>query len=269
MASTATFTPGKQYSLILHGILLLIMIFGLPNFFHRKIDNEPTAISVDILPIAPMSNVKPQEKSEPKPEKKPIEEKKTERKATAETRKVEPKPQEKPEPVKAKDVFKVPEKKPEKKVEKPKPKVDELDSVLKSVKETAKAEESKRPTEKVTQPNKTEAKSETYDNSQPLSMSEKDNIRSQFQRCWSVPAGAKDAQNLVVTLHITVNEDGSVTNVELSGDSSRYNSDSFFRAAADSAMRAVRECSPLKSLPTDKYGSWKDMELTFDPKDML
>ncbi len=50
---------------------------------------------------------------------------------------------------------------------------------------------------------------------------------------------------------------------------SRYNSDSFFRAAADSALRAVHECSPLKNLPPEKYDTWHYMELNFDPKDML
>jgi hypothetical protein len=49
----------------------------------------------------------------------------------------------------------------------------------------------------------------------------------------------------------------------------RYNSDTFYRAAADSAVRATHECSPLKNLPPDKYGSWKEMELTFNPADML
>ena len=43
----------------------------------------------------------------------------------------------------------------------------------------------------------------------------------------------------------------------------------FFRAAADSARRAVQECSPLKNLSPEKYQTWRDMEMTFNPKDML
>jgi len=141
--------------------------------------------------------------------------------------------------------------------------------VLKSVKDTAKAEESKKPTESTHAKSQSRTTSQNYDASLPLSMSEKDAIRNQFQKCWDVPAGARDAYNLVVTLHIEVNEDGSVTKAELAHDESRYASDSFFRAAADSAIRAVQRCSPLKDLPADKYGNWRDMELTFDPKDML
>jgi hypothetical protein len=47
-------------------------------------------------------------------------------------------------------------------------------------------------------------------------------------------------------------------------------SDPFYRAAAESALRAVLnpQCSPLK-LPPDKYEQWKILELTFNPKDLL
>ena len=38
---------------------------------------------------------------------------------------------------------------------------------------------------------------------------------------------------------------------------------------SDSALRAVHKCSPLKNLPIDKYGSWRAMELNFDPQDLL
>jgi len=261
-------SQGRIYSLLLHMLLLALMIFGLPAFLRKPPEPEPLVISVDILPVAPISNVKPQEKTEPVKEKKPEAEKKTEKKAHVEANK-EVKPVEKPpEPLPTKEVIKKVEKKPEKKVEK-KPK-DDLDSILKSVEQTAKSEESKHPTEKaVKETNKNKAVSQTYDASKPLSMSEKDSIRDQMRRCWNPPAGAKDANNLVVTLHILMNADGTVSTVELAHDESRYHSDSFFRAAADSAMRALRECSPLKNMPADKYGTWRDMEFTFDPKDMI
>ena len=46
--------------------------------------------------------------------------------------------------------------------------------------------------------------------------------------------------------------------------------DRFYRAAAESAMRAVQndKCSPLK-LPPDKYDRWKEITLTFDPSKMV
>jgi hypothetical protein len=101
-------------------------------------------------------------------------------------------------------------------------------------------------------------------------MSEKDAIRSQIAQNWSMPAGAKDAHELIVVLRINLAQDGSVMKVELASDSkSRYDRDPFFRAAADSAIRAVRLSSPLKNLPPDKYDTWRDLELGFDPKEML
>ncbi len=83
------------------------------------------------------------------------------------------------------------------------------------------------------------------------------------------PIGARDAQNLIVNLAIDVNPDRTVANAEII-DKSRYSSDSFFRAAADAARRAVLNpnCSPLL-LPADKYDQWKHIDFTFDPRDML
>jgi hypothetical protein len=31
----------------------------------------------------------------------------------------------------------------------------------------------------------------------------------------------------------------------------------------------VNRCSPLQDLPQDKYGSWREMQLTFDPQELL
>jgi hypothetical protein len=90
-----------------------------------------------------------------------------------------------------------------------------------------------------------------------------------------MPAGAKDASSLVVTLRIKLNADGSLLSSELIPDhTSRYGSDPFFRAATDAAKRAVVMCTqppfgPLKDLPQDKYGAWRDMELSFDPSMLL
>ena len=275
-------SKGWQYSAILHITILLLMIFGLPEFLHRHIDAEPPVISVEILPIAKESNVKPQEETPEKPEpKKPVEEKHTERKQTVEAAKPKtsqetpPKPEQRtpepPIPVKAEEVVKKvepPKKVEPKKVEKKVSKEEDLDSILTSVAKTAKSEESKKPTE-AKQSNTKKAVSQNYDASKPLSMSEIDAIRQQIQQCWSPPIGAKDADNLIINLRINIAEDGTVTKVDLDSDESRYNSDSFFKAAADSAIRAVHKCSPLKNLPSDKYSTWSDITMTFNPKDMF
>jgi outer membrane biosynthesis protein TonB len=263
---------GLIYSSMLHGIILILLIFGLPSFLHHDIDEEPAAVSVEILPIAQMSNVKPQE-AQPEETKKPIADRNTERKAAPEVKQEEVKnDQPPPMPLPEKKLPKPEKKKPEKKKPEKKKQDNPLDAVLNDVKQHAKMEESDKPTRTKSEPNAKPAKSTHYDPGAPLSLSQRDAIVQQINSKWNAPVGAKDAQNLVVTLHITMNSDGSVSNVELAEDKARYYSDSFFRAAVDSAIRAVHLASPLKNLPADKYNvrdGWSDMELTFNPHDAL
>ena len=257
---------GLLYSTVFHGILVMLLIFGLPSFFHRALEMEPESVTVDILPIAPVSNIKPQEET------RKVEPKKEQKEETAPTPrpathvKDEPKPEPVPIPVKPKETVKPPP--PRKPPPKPKPAKEQNDfqKALDGIKQLAIKEGPK--TEKSTPtPSSHTARSQTYDASQPLSMSEKDAIRSQIENKWNAPIGAKDAQNLIVTLHIEVNPDGAVTKVDLAGGQARYNSDSFFRAAVESAKRAVMQASPLKNLPADKYGTWREMDMDFNPSD--
>jgi len=109
--------------------------------------------------------------------------------------------------------------------------------------------------------------SSTWDPSQPVSMAEKDYIAAQFRKCWNFDPGAKDAASLIVRVHVMLNADGSVTKADIVDDP-RYYSDTYYRAAADSARRAVYACSPIK-VPPGKYDSLKDLVLNFDPRDSL
>lgn len=104
---------------------------------------------------------------------------------------------------------------------------------------------------------------------QKLTISEEDALRQQLERCWNVPIGARDVENMVVEVHLAVNPDMTVRDARIV-DLGRYNSDSFFRAAADSAIRAVRNplCSPL-ALPPDKYEQWQSIVVSFNPKEMF
>jgi colicin import membrane protein len=47
-------------------------------------------------------------------------------------------------------------------------------------------------------------------------------------------------------------------------DAARMSSDPVFRAFAESAVRAVRSCSPLK-LPPESYQVWRNIIFNFDP----
>ena len=94
-------------------------------------------------------------------------------------------------------------------------------------------------------------------------------IRQQIEKCWSVPAGARGAKNLVVEVQIWLNKDGSLAKSPKIVDGARMSSNNFYKIAAESARRAVIQCAPLKGLPKNKYKHWREITLQFDPRDML
>ena len=102
-----------------------------------------------------------------------------------------------------------------------------------------------------------------------VTISEEDALRRQLAGCWNVLSGAKYAEDLAVEVQVIVNPDRTVQNARIV-DNGRYKRDPHFRAAADAAMRALRNprCIPL-DLPADKYESWRTTIIRFDPKDML
>ncbi|MDD3370809.1 MAG: hypothetical protein PHE27_03165 [Alphaproteobacteria bacterium] len=102
-----------------------------------------------------------------------------------------------------------------------------------------------------------------------LTITEEDALRRQIEQCWNPPVGARDAENLIVEVIIDVNPDRTVLNTDIV-DKGRYARDPFFRAAADAAVRALRNprCTPLE-LDPEKYEQWKRIDFTFDPRDML
>jgi hypothetical protein len=103
-----------------------------------------------------------------------------------------------------------------------------------------------------------------------LTASEMDALSQQLRQCWSLPATAKDAQDLIVDVDITVNPDRTLSAAPRVVDQGRMAADPAFRAAAMAAVRAFRmpQCSPL-ALPPDKYQEWQNMTVHFDPKEML
>lgn len=260
------------YSAVLHLTVLLIGIFGLPEIWRQHRDALPTAMTVEVLPIG-QTNIKPKQKSKKVIEKPKPEPAKPQKPAWAQPRVPEPKIEAKPVPAPPKPVEK--KKETPKPIEEPKkqekPKEPEMDlaDILRSVEEAAQSESDIPSANNESSEDSKQAISDNYNDALPLAMSEIDAIRQQIIRNWNIPAGAKNAHNLIIVLDIQLTTTGHVTSVELAQDKSRYYSDSFFRAAADSAIRAVRRSSPIQNLPTDKYNTWKHIELHFDPKELL
>ncbi len=99
-----------------------------------------------------------------------------------------------------------------------------------------------------------------------LSQSEMDALRGQVERCWNIPAGAEDGDGLRVSVKFRLDRSGSVDgpiDIVSGGGASGVQ-----RAAAESARRAVARCSPY-NLPADKYDSWSEVVVNFDPSNMF
>ena len=104
---------------------------------------------------------------------------------------------------------------------------------------------------------------------QGLSLSEEDALRAQIFGCWSVPLGLPYDKNLLVRIKLKLKPDGRILKSEIL-DHARMNTpgQSFYKILAESALRAVRICQPLKVPPTG-YERWKEIQLNFDPTEML
>lgn len=281
------------WSAALHLLVLLLAVFGLPRLWDRK-QLTDTPMIVEMVKIDEQTTSKDMPK--PAAKEKPLKNTPPPPKARPKTADIPPPPE--PRRVveqAAPDAEKVPvlkkpdpkkkapkkEKKPETKAPSPpraiadarpkrrpaQPKDDFLQSVLRDVAPEERGEKPKDKKEKEPEP---QASRKVAQNQAPLdavaTMSEIDAIRHRIEQCWNIPAGARDADKLVVSIRIWVNPDGTVRDARIL-DQSRMG-ETFYRTAAESALRAVLNprCSPLP-IPPKKYDQFKEMVLDFNPRE--
>lgn len=281
-------------SILFHAAVVAISYFGFPYISRAPMITD-TPIMVELVKVDELTNAPP---PQPEPEKKKPEKKAAKAPPPPKPPKAATPPP--PPPAKEKDVaMLVPDLKAKKKEkpqpeakapEKPEPRLahvkprrkptppDMFTSVLKTVEKLK-----TRPKEKEDEKKKKE-KPESFEQQmakalmsrtaehnpmRPLAISEIDLVRQQIRECWNIPAGAKDAQDLNIEIHVVMNPDATVREARILNQR-RLQSDPFFRAAAESALRAVLNprCNPLK-LPPDKYQQWQTMTLNFDPREMF
>lgn len=273
-------------SIVLHLIFVLVATGGMSFSNDRPIDIPPP-INIEIVDIAEFNQTKkikpptPKKEAPKKDEAKDIKKKKEPKKSVAKpSAPVEPeldpiavplpdadkKRIVKKQEIKIKKPKDIPFKKPTLKDTKPIKQID-TDEPFQSVLKNIISE----------QPFKN-AEDDEVQNAEPtqvaslgdrITISEMDALRRQLENCWNVPIGARDADNLVVEVVLTINPNKTVRDAKLV-NKARYNQDPFFRAAADSALRAVLSdsCNPL-ILPDDKYNQWKNITFRFDPSQMF
>ncbi|HET9149534.1 MAG TPA: peptidoglycan-binding protein [Alphaproteobacteria bacterium] len=98
----------------------------------------------------------------------------------------------------------------------------------------------------------------------PLTKPEIGKIRQQIEACWAPPKEARAAPELLVSLRVNFNKDGSVRSAEILNRNALRNA--LAQRVGDSALRAVFDpkCSPYK--PPDKaYVVWKEVKLVLTP----
>ena len=91
-------------------------------------------------------------------------------------------------------------------------------------------------------------------------------LTESYLNCWTPPPGMPDGDTYVAQIKVIFNPDGS-----LSGRPVLLNppSDKAWRAHAESAMRAVRKCDPLR-VPAEYmpfFDQWKIETIHFDPRE--
>ena len=97
-----------------------------------------------------------------------------------------------------------------------------------------------------------------------MTISELEMLKQQLYSCYTVPAGAKEFQDMKVQVKIIVNPDRTVKEAIIK-NTAKMTSDPFFRTAGEAALRAFNHpnCSVLM-LPEDKYDEWNEINFTFD-----
>ena len=102
-----------------------------------------------------------------------------------------------------------------------------------------------------------------------LTLSEEDALKAQIFGCWSIPLGLPYNENLLVRIKLKLKPDGTVIDSEIL-DHARMNKpgQNFYKVLAESALRAVQLCQPLR-VPTTGYDRWKNLQLNFDAREML
>jgi len=261
------------YSLTFHSVMILLTILSLPFMLREPIDLPPI-VSVELIKISDKTNIPYAPKA-----RKIIEEKKKKEKERLVSEQAPPaaKAKEKPDRIPLPN-----EKKEEKKIVKKKQNPEEVKPEIRQSSEFEKKEivdtnqiaaliDKAKEEEAVKLKKKDKITQSSRKNSfaTGLTLSEEDALRAQIFGCWSVPLGLPYDQDLLVRVKLKLKQDGTIMRSEIL-DHQRMNrpGQKFYKVLAESALRAVRLCQPLKVPPTG-YEKWKEIQLNFNPTEML
>ena len=99
-----------------------------------------------------------------------------------------------------------------------------------------------------------------------MSQSEIDALRARISSCWSPPPGIDANSKVYVVLRVLFKPDGSLGHEPVLVEAT---ASTLGPALAESAKRALLLCQPFTMLKPEHYEQWKDLELKFDPQELL
>ena len=266
-------TKSFIFSITFHAIMILLTALTLP-FMTRDPISLPPIVSVELIQITDKTNIPFAPKARKIIDKVKKEEKRVVSEQAPPSAKAKEKPDRIPMPDEKKDTKELIKKKQNPKEIKPQIRQSsefEKEELI-DTKEIAalidKAKEEK-VLKEVTKNKKLTQSSARNTFATGLSLSEEDALRAQIFGCWSVPLGLPYDENLLVRLKLELKKDGTILKSEII-DHQRMNlpGQKFYKILAESALRAVRLCQPLRVPPTG-YEKWKNIQLNFDPTEML
>ncbi len=261
-------------SLVFHSVMIVITAITLPFMVRAPIDLPPI-LSVDLIQITDKTSIPFAAKAA-----KTLEEikKKEEKRIVSQQAPPSEKKKEKP------DRIPLPEdlNKEKKEIVKKKQNPEEIKEQIRQASEFEKKElfdpnqiaalidKSKEETaETLKKSNKLTQSSAKTSFATGLTLSQEDALKAQIFGCWSLPLGLPYQENLLVRIKLRLKKDGTVLRSEIL-DHARMNKpgQGFYKVLAESALRAIRICQPLRVPPTG-YEKWKDLQLNFDANEML
>ncbi len=260
-------------SISFHAVMIFLTALTLP-FMTREPISLPPIVSVELIQISDKTNIP----FAPKARKVIDKVKKEEKRVVSEQAPPSAKAKEKPDRIPLPD-----EKKDEKKIVKKKQNPEEIKPQIRQSSEFEKEElintneiaalidkaKEEQALKEIENNNKLTQSNVKNTFATGLTLSEEDALRAQIFGCWSVPLGLPYDKDLLVRLKLELKRDGTILKSEIM-DHQRMNKpgQKFYKILAESALRAVRLCQPLKVPPTG-YEKWKNIQLNFDPTEML
>lgn len=101
----------------------------------------------------------------------------------------------------------------------------------------------------------------------PLSSAERDGLRIAVSNCWNLGTSSTDAADTTVVVLVDMSREAKPTNIKLV--SSNGPTQDATRIAFDAARRAIILCGADGfPLPAEKYEQWREIEMTFNPRQM-